>query len=344
MLTSTAPPEGDARFERLKAEFRGLGNRGSAVRSRLRQASSLDYWRSLQPNLPLLDGRRVDWNPPEIVSHESTVAALESYRSRGFLSLNNVLSRVQAERMRECIETLRQNNWPAVFGFVYDAFWAIGRSEPLSSILGEIVGGRYCLLPRIWAHYVRPTIGSSGWHPHTDGEAGSPQTISVWIPLSEATVGNGCMHVVKKDVDTEELASHYSAAKSFTSNQVNEMLRNVRALPASPGQVLCWDERTIHWGGSFDAGSEPRVSLALEFRSAFCPSPTSECAPFDPFMPPPTFGERLDAIGRAILLYRRFESFDDTFGPVSELVAFALSGFAANMKRRSVQGGSALSV
>lgn len=308
----------NTRQEKLKAMLRGLVADGPDLETQLSRAASADYWRALHPDLPLLDGRDFEWDPPASVPADHRTKALGSYRSAGFLSLDGVLHAGQARRMRACIDTLRHHDWPPVFSFVYDAFWTIGRSGELAAVLRDLLGGPYRFLPRVWAHYVYPAKGNSGWRPHIDGNENCMHTVSVWVPLSEARLDNGCMHVVKRDELTAELSRNYRKLDTFTAQQVHALLRNTRALPASPGQILCWDEKIIHWGGSSEPGSEPRVSVALEFTSPDFPTSAADPLLVDSFAPLPSLEIRLQTIARAIMLYRRFELFNERFAPLAE--------------------------
>lgn len=94
------------------------------------------------------------------------------------------------QRMRERIETLRAKDWPPVFAFVYDEFWHVARAPFLAHVLSQALGPGHLQLPNLWAHYVYPN--NAGWSPHVDGRYGADK-VSLWIPLSDATVSNGCM-------------------------------------------------------------------------------------------------------------------------------------------------------
>jgi hypothetical protein len=305
-------------LDQLKALVRGLAADGPELETRIEQARSVDYWRNLVPDTPLLDGRKFLWDPSEQASLRTMEEAIKRYRTGGYLSLKGVLDPEQCQRMRRCVETLRQNDWAPVFSFLYDGFWTIGRCGVLARLLRTLLGAPFALLPRVWTHFVYPASGNAGWQPHIDGSETSQHTVSVWIPLSEATLGNGCMHVVKRDELTAEVSRNYRTMETFSKRDVYALLRNSRALPAMPGQVLCWDDKIIHWGGSYEHGTEPRISIALEFTTRDFKTTKADPLIIEPLGALPDFETRLSAISRAILLYRKFELFAERFAPVAE--------------------------
>lgn len=59
----------------------------------------------------------------------------------------------------------------------------------------------YKLFPYVWAHYVPPN--SSGWNPHvdTDDTGDGANELTVWLPITDATLDNGCIYVVPGNAD-----------------------------------------------------------------------------------------------------------------------------------------------
>ena len=78
-------------------------------------------------------------------------------------------------------------------------------------------------------------------------------TLSVWIPLTRATPHNGCMYVVP---------APYAPASGKDIRP-----RDIRCLPAEPGDVLSWRQDLFHWGGrSSERARQPRIALGLELQ------------------------------------------------------------------------------
>ncbi len=291
---------------------------GGELEQQYRQASDPGYWTFLNPGLTVGSPDHVDWDGVEPLPDKLIEDAVANYRTHGFLSLAGVLSLPRIREMRQAIEKLRQADWLPVFSFVYDDFWLIGRAPKLRKLLTNLLGPAFQLLPRIWTHYVYPASGQAGRAPHLDGGAKSVHTTSVWIPLGNATLTNGCMYLVKRAEQTNDLCNHYAETETFTRDSVEALLKNTRALPAEPGHVLCWDENILHWGGRFEAGGEPRVSIALEFTTAdFSPTVVDPLL-IDTLASPPRLEVRLQAIGRAVSRYYQFEPLIERFAPLAK--------------------------
>jgi hypothetical protein len=67
-----------------------------------------------------------------------------------------------------------------------------------------------------WAWYIDPLKEEKGWQPHRDRDTMSttpdPQYCTVWIPLTDATLDNGCMFVLPARFDNE-----YHCTNTFVS-------------------------------------------------------------------------------------------------------------------------------
>lgn len=278
------------------------------------------FWLALNPELTIGDSRPKPWDVTQPATAEAIAAAAQNYRSKGFLELPRALCPTQVHRMRQAVETLWQNGWHPVWSFVYDDFWSIGQSQVLRQLLPQLLGGPYALLPHIFTHYVEPGPGNAGWTPHIDaGEDGLPSA-SIWIPLSPARLTNGCMYLVKRDDGIEDIVDAARERGHYTGDDLMTILRSIRAMPANPGDLLAWDERILHWGTPWESGTEPRISLALEFTPA-----TGAETLIDPQAPPPPFPSRLKTIARAIQTYTRFDPRVERVASLAQRLAEAIS-------------------
>ena len=177
----------------------------------------------------------------------------------------------------------------------------------LNGLLSALLGPNFHRLPELWAWYVCPGFDSHGWRPHRDKSRlallpdGSPQTLTLWLPLTDATPQTGCIHVVPADMDPT-----YNTAEEDTHRFP---LQAIRAVPAAAGSVLGWNAALLHWG-SFPAraSSAPRVSVSVEFQRGDVP-------PFDePLMRShelPVFSSRLTLIAKQILQYQHMDRPDE---------------------------------
>ena len=78
-------------------------------------------------------------------------------------------------------------------------------------------------------------------------------------------------------------------------------LPDIRALPADPGEFLCWNQAVLHWGARSSRHADgPRLSMALEFQRGDVP-PFGEplTAPDEPL----AFERRLKLVALQILHY-----------------------------------------
>ena len=103
------------------------------------------------------------------------------------------------------------------------------------------------------------------------GSDGLPKLVNVWIPLTDATTLNSCMHVLPGHLDP--LYPHGGSRANPVGDQ-NKLilLQNVRALPAKAGSILCWSTGLLHWGGrSSQRATHPRLSFAVYFQSRELP-------------------------------------------------------------------------
>ena len=142
--------------------------------------------------------------------------------------------------------------------FLEDAMWDL--FDLLVPVAREALAHDVCITPAFWAWNVGP--GGFGWGPHRD----SPETardpegglaiITVWVPLTDATTRNGCVHCVPAYWDIGYQSVH---ANSIVLHQ-----QCVRALPAAAGSVLGWSHSLLHWGGACAPDAPPRMATSLE--------------------------------------------------------------------------------
>ena len=121
---------------------------------------------------------------------------------------------------------------------------------------------------------------------------GVPNAVTVWLPLTDATTLNSCIHVVPADRDPGYRTG--GGANAFE-------MGDIRALPAQAGSILCWTQALMHWGShSSPRAVAPRISIAFEYQRADVP-------PFrTPLLQPgelPSFEDRLKLICMQILFY-----------------------------------------
>lgn len=108
--------------------------------------------------------------------------------------------------LEAAINQLTSAGWPPVFVFVFDELWTY-IAQYVQPAMGAVLGPACLLEPSIycWALGCRSRAGASFNLPHRDyphAEAfdarGRPAIMNVWVPLTPATLDNGCMYVLPK--------------------------------------------------------------------------------------------------------------------------------------------------
>ena len=130
--------------------------------------------------------------------------------------------------------------------------------------------------------------------------------LSIWVPLTDATLTNGCMYVVPRGEDVKGAMARFNTSETTYADTVT-LLQHARALPAPAGSVLGWGFDVLHWGSLSRNASAPRVSVAYEWLGPDGDPDEDELPLLDPDDGFPTLPERLDFIARAILSYHRFD-------------------------------------
>jgi Phytanoyl-CoA dioxygenase (PhyH) len=178
----------------------------SVVKALLNKATDLGYWRQLNPQLSVGSDARPEameqrtLNPPELANIAQEIA------KAGYFQAPKILSPRQLGELRSGVERVRDEGWPAVFTFVYDEFWAVLQTPSILRILESRLGPRFKQNSLIWTYYVPTVDGSGGWPPHTDGRR---RHLTIWIPLTDATLDNGCMYVVEHHRVPRELNTDF---------------------------------------------------------------------------------------------------------------------------------------
>jgi hypothetical protein len=219
--------------------------------------------------------------------------------------------------MARALLRLRDADIPMVFLYVWDEPWHL--SAQVGEVLAAVLGPDYRVLPDFWAWCIDPRKQEKGWHPHRDmgGFAsllpnGQPISLSLWVPLTDASPENGCMYVLPACRDP-----HYQARVS--RNDVVDV-QEVRALPARAGSVLGWTQALLHWGSrASERGHAPRISFSIEYQRGDHDAFNTPL--LDPAAPPP-FERRLGLIGKQILQYHHMYTLGPGFDDVArELIA-----------------------
>jgi len=255
--------------------------------SRYELAVSEGYWRELCPHVPLDSAQALPDVPA--VNHQLVEDCVNQLRTRGYFKTGPLIPESTLTSMRGCVEAVRKAGWPPVFAFIYDPFWAVTRVPFVAEFLLADLGDEFnIIMSRVWCYYVPPSRGAGGWTPHADAYSNPANRLTVWIPLTDATLDNGCMYVVPKDFAYGGAPPKRERLRlgTVSSDYALELLHSCKALPAAAGSVLGWDPQTIHWGSKCHEPSDPRISIVRVCQQRRCAS-----APFQRrTLPGPTRG------------------------------------------------------
>jgi hypothetical protein len=208
----------------------------------------------------------------------------------------------------------------AIFAFVFDDFWDVARSPSVSSFLEVVLGKGFLQNSTIWAHWVGGSKRVGGWYPHVDSAWRKEEFLSVWISLSDATVENGCMFLVRHSGIAREITQAIAAKETLPYRSYVSLLHSVVALPVPAGSMIGWRGDVLHWGGVNSDGVAPRVSLALEFQSRDAETHPFELPMIDQRNSLPPFGTRMFAIAKALREFRKFEPAMSRYLPLAERI------------------------
>lgn len=226
-----------------------------------------DFWREKFPALSL--GTLL--TPEALVQHTPEALQLRrmhnQLRDEGYLRDSNPWLEPHVHKLAEAAVQCVRENLPPPFLFLFDEPWACFYS--LHGVMAGILGNDYRILPDFWLWHVDPKKRESGWPPHRDkgpmalARDGSPLSLTIWMPLTEATPMNGCMYILPANLDP-----YYNTADTTVPSD----LPCYRALPAKPGEFLSWNQAVLHYGArSSPYATHPRISMALEFQRADTP-------------------------------------------------------------------------
>lgn len=261
------------------------------------QAERPEFWAELVPGLGIDDAR-----PPAPAAVPDTEALCRTLRREGYVNAPGVLSRDVTAPLADAVKALHGAGIPLPFTFVYAELWHAFQS--VSAFVSAALGKNYKALPDFWVWLVEPRDAAHGWAAHRDrvqpavDSDNSPNTLTVWLPFTDATPLNGCIYALPLHLDPRFKERRWDG----DGNNVVHKPEDVRALTATEGSLLAWNQNLLHWGSRASRmAAGPRISAAFEFQRG-------ERSPFntpllDPAVVPP-FEARLGLIGKQVLQYQ----------------------------------------
>jgi hypothetical protein len=227
-----------------------------------------NFWERMAPDLHVQNDD-VYSNSPKISINPALITdANDRILTEGYFDILEPNHNFNMTAMADVIKSLVIQDVPPVFAFVYDEFWSLFHF--LHPLVGQIIGQDYFRLPDFWAWHIDPKTSESGFKPHRDKgpralfEDGTPKSLTVWIPLTDANPLNGCMYIVPANLDP--------LYKNPVPGPLSVDLQNIRALPGKAGSLFIWNQAVLHWGARSSSRAEgPRISIAMEFQSSSVP-------------------------------------------------------------------------
>jgi hypothetical protein len=276
------------------------------IKNLFQKAINCEYWRTLCPELGIMRQQDLERLQSVPLSSEQAAWACAHLERHGYFQIPEIIAPAVVERMYRCVETLHSSGWPPVFSFVYDEFWAVPRTPSLVNLLSRKLGTGYVQAAGVWTYRVDPKVRASGWSPHVDSR-NNVERITLWIPLTDATIGNGCMYVIPQDRVPPALRASYLDWTAVSRDELGILLQHVTPLPTAAGSVLGWNNSLIHWGGrALEPATFPRISIGVEFWSKRGKPRRWETPVFD--LQLLDFATRIRAIGQSILAYEQHET------------------------------------
>ncbi|CAM9128545.1 unnamed protein product, partial [Ectocarpus fasciculatus] len=278
------------------------------------EISDQSFWKKLAPDMHIYDA---DFsNSIQFVQiNNATGSYFQDLMIReGYIQIDPIAFTTPIEKMVQTIEKLHENKLPLAFSYVYDEFWLIFVS--MHQVIEAMVGPGYKRLPDFWTWRIDPIAEERGWGLHRDkngrtiGEDGLPNSLTVWIPLTDATTLNGCMYILPADRDPSYAAIGTGPEEDTVPQApLIELVDEFRALPIDAGGVLMWNQQVYHYGSHASRrAAAPRYSLAMEFQSTDIPPMNLPL--YDP-LSLPSFQERLKLIAKQIIQYKHMYALDE---------------------------------
>jgi phytanoyl-CoA hydroxylase len=106
-------------------------------------------------------------------------------------------------------------------------------------------------------------------------EADAANILTVWMPLTEATVENGCLQVIPRS-HRADLIGHCPTEKGVAIPEKLIPTAQAVALPMQPGSVLLMTSRTVH--SSLDNVTQGEIRISFDLRYQPVGEPTGRPA------------------------------------------------------------------
>lgn len=103
-------------------------------------------------------------------------------------------------------------------------------------------------------------------------EADGAEVLTVWLPLTEATVENGCLQVIPARRETELMEHCPSSSKGAHIPDKYVATDSAVSLPMRPGSILLMHPRTPHSSLENASADQVRISMDLRYQPVGTPT------------------------------------------------------------------------
>ncbi|GEM_PF-561205 len=230
-------------------------------------SQSVEFWRRLAPDLTISD--RLTQN---LIVRPQKQEASDRIRliNEGYLHIRQPGFDAPLDRIQDAMARIVDAGMPAAFVGVYDEVWSI--AAQMQALIGGLLGAECALNPDFWAGYADQGDNGQTARRKRPGSSlnrdRSPNSLSVWVPVTDATPDNGCPYLVPANQDRNYAKPDPERADS--------RLQSIKAIPAGAGDMIVTSGETYHWRGRTSRYNTdgPLMSLSWEFQS-------KALAPFD---------------------------------------------------------------
>jgi hypothetical protein len=192
------------------------------------------FWKELFPSLHIYDKEFAKIQEGFAVNPLDTEQIRNTIQEEGYVQFEPQPWQLSLDTLVDTIDQMHKMGIPITFSYLFDEYWYM--FALLNQQIETILGPGYLRQPDFWTWRVDPKNTESGWKVHRDKSYrtlytdGMPKTVSVWIPLTDATPSNGCMYILPANRDPTYNQEFETLTKHFTS-----IAQDIRALPAKAG-------------------------------------------------------------------------------------------------------------
>ncbi|MEE9351471.1 MAG: SET domain-containing protein-lysine N-methyltransferase [Thiotrichaceae bacterium] len=274
------------------------------MKNTVNKFSNIEFWKKLNPQLSITSKPFAQQPPPIDISDDAAERCLNRVIDEGYFSTEALIPHAEVTAIADAIERIVSLGLPPVFIYVYDEVWQI--FNRLSNVIDPVLDANYKItIAGMWAWHIGNE--GEGFPVHRDMfaynllEDGRPKHLTLWIPFTDVTPLNSCMHVLPTHLDP-------NFPDKLREKIVIPNFSHIRALPVKAGSILAWNANIAHWGSKSSKWIErPRISIGMDFSRADADMDGDNLS----YAGGPelaqgfNYQQRLSAIGQAIRFYKK---------------------------------------